>query len=236
MSSGLFINQCERNLMHLFTSDPEILKRDPQFFGMTCVRYECESGSKKHCDEFGYFGIVLSDEFIKKHNFKQVTYINSDNSKSYRQAFEVAINEWLQVKGDSDDGVFRESLFNKHMARSIGAYKLSDWLTEYEYMEQKAHEYQNEWRYVQPLPLYNNRTTSELIDVIQRPCWASMLRCLKINHDDITCFTTSKDYEAEFSNWLAEHNIDKPLIIKEYLSDKFLLTDFWRLIRNSWHS
>ncbi|QWL58119.1 hypothetical protein HQ400_07245 [Aeromonas jandaei] len=95
--------------MHLFTSDQEILKRDPQFFGMTCVRYECESGSKKHCDEFGYFGIVLSDAFIKKHNFKQVTYINSDNSKSYRQAFEVAINEWLQVKGDSDDGFFREA-------------------------------------------------------------------------------------------------------------------------------
>ena len=43
MSSGLFINQCERKLMHLFTNDPELIKRDPQFFGITCVRHEDES-------------------------------------------------------------------------------------------------------------------------------------------------------------------------------------------------
>ncbi len=227
MSSGLFINQCERKLMHLFTNNPELIKRDPQFFGMTCVRHEDESGSKKHCDEFGYFGIILSDEWIKRHSFKPVIYIDFFNSRQFRKAFELALTEWRKVKEDSEDGFFREALFNKHMARAVGAHQLSDWLAGYEYMEKKAHKYQNEWRYVQPSPLYNNRTTNELLDAIQRPSWASMLRCLKIKNDDIVGFTTSKEYETEFTDWLVEHNIEKPLMIKEYLSGNCRLTKLW---------
>ncbi|WP_299668364.1 hypothetical protein [uncultured Psychromonas sp.] len=231
LNSGLFINQCERKLMSLFTNDSEILQREPQYFGMTCVRHENKIGSQKHCEQFGYFGIVLSDEWVNCNNFVPVTYVNSRNSKLFKEKFELAINEWQKVKTDSDTGFSREALFNKHIAQNIGACKLSTWLTEYEYMEFKAHEYQKEWRYVQPLPLYNNRATNEVVDAIQNPSWSNMLRCLKLHKDGISCFTTSKAHEAELSNWLAKQNFDKPLVIKEYAADRNWLTSCSSSIR-----
>ncbi len=219
LNSGLFINQCKRNLMHLFTNDIDVINRDPQNFGMTCVRNEGVVGSKRHCEKFGYFGIVLKEEWVTKNNFRPVIYIDSSNCSNLKESYKLAINQWTEIKENCDDGFHREALYNKNIASTIGAYLLSNWLSDYEYLEPSKHAYQQEWRHVQAIPLYNNRTTSELLEAIQQPSWSSMLRCVKLTLDDIDYFTTSKEHESQLATWLKNNNINKDIFVKEYSHD-----------------
>lgn len=219
LKSGLFINQCKRNLMHLFTNDIDVINRDPQNFGMTCVRKEGVVGSKRHCNKFGYFGIVLKEEWVTRNNFQPVIYIDSKNCSNLKENYKSAITQWSEIKENCDDGFHREALYNKNIASIIGAYLLSNWLSEYEYLEPRKHVYQQEWRHVQALPLYNNRTTSELLEAIQHPSWSSMLRCVKLTLDDIEHFTTSKEHEPQLADWLKINNINKKILVKRYVYD-----------------
>lgn len=236
LSSGLFINQCKRNLMHLFTDNTEVLIREPQHFGMTCVRDEDKVGSKKHCDKFGYFGIALTKEWVSKNEFLPVHYIDSKNCNYLRETYQLAIAEWSELKATSNDGFFREALFNKHMAKSVGAFLLSDWLSEYEYLEPKAHEYQKEWRHVQSLPLYNSRDFTELIEAIQKPSWSRLLRCVKLTLDDIEYFVTSNEHASELSTWLDINKINKEIIIKKYIKEPDWITSGLSRIYNTWRN
>lgn len=214
---GLFINKNPRSLMPMFSDKDCFTDREPQDFGMACVRKERFFGSKSHCDQFGYFGIEFSKQWIMDNEFKPVIYINNLNSNRFQKLLKEAITEFDLINKYPDDGYYKEALFNKHIARLMGAYKLADWLEMYEYMEHEKNKNQNEWRYVQPRPLYTTKNSSEILKISKHPSWHQRLRFLPFTHSDITRFITDKKHEGIFSDWISANCSHIPLKVRKYL-------------------
>ncbi len=215
LSSGLFINQCERKIIRELTNRDEFQRHEPQFFGMTCVRKEGFFGSRKHAKEFGEIGIVFSDEWVFSNGFKSVEYVGDVELENIKPEFIEAITEVDEYcEKNQVDGFHKMAYTNKAMASWLGLKKYHEFLVRYEYMEPINNKYQCEWRYVQPLPLYNSRPTEELVQAVQKPGWSQQLRCLKFSENDITAFVVPLLQVRNFKKLLPDEFKKVPVMSK----------------------
>jgi hypothetical protein len=208
LQNGLLINPCERELMHLFSQDAKVIATDPQKFGMTCLRNEGLIASRKHCAEYGRYGLVFKKEWVFANDFLPGTYVgkSSNKTKELGAIFNMGFKEF---KSQFPSGSVEEFLvINKPMAEMYGFDNYARFLSEYEYLECEMNSWEKEWRRVAPLPDYSIAGTQERIAAIQsRDNWGQYLWRLEFSSSDLEGIVAPYFKKKEVENILKELNI-----------------------------
>ena len=221
IKNGLLINPLERKLIQIFSTSEHFSEREPQQFGLTSLRKDNFLGSMKHIKQFGHFGIVFKAEWVKKENFKKVWYLKegSTKHKKLKTFFDEAEKELIHCikKHGSNDSFPDMAYTNKVIAGLLGAKKYSHFLSIYELLEPAKNSWQNEFRYVQSEPIYNQGTTREFIKKISKPGWSNILMTKKFNHSDVSHFVTQRKFVKTLKSSLPLEYQDKPVKWKAYI-------------------
>ena len=209
MQNGLLINACERELMHLFSKEAKVVAADPQKFGMTCLRNEGLIASRKHCAEYGHYGLVFKKEWVISNHFLPVTYIGESSriTKELKAIFDQGFKEF---KYRFPNGSVEELLaINKPLAGIYGFDNYACFLSEYEYLECQTNSWQKEWRRVAPDPDYSKAGAQTRIDAIQsRDNWGQYLWRLEFSSTDLEGITATFFKKKEVENVLKELNMN----------------------------
>jgi hypothetical protein len=150
-----------RKLAELLVPWHDFLKREPQQFGMVSFTENQPAYAKAHCEEFGYFGIVVTEEWAIQKRAQRVIYVeaNGPATDAWRNLFALGYGDLQSRIKYSDDGAWLMAYENKAAASAIAGSALwANLLQIWEYMEPASVSQQREWRVVKPLDNIQNLT------------------------------------------------------------------------------
>lgn len=165
---------------------------EPQQFGMisfTELSPECSVNVR---NDFGDYGIIVSNEWAVSQKIQKVLYIDNKGPlfESLQNLFQYGYGDLICKSLIREDMVSPRFFTNKAISDIQRAYLYSKLLQIYEYMEPLENSYQQEWRIANPDPLYGfKETKQEVIKNISPPKgWAKVVNLLKAEHRDIMSF------------------------------------------------
>jgi hypothetical protein len=175
---------------------------------------------RRHRDEFGHFGIVVSERWAHLHRAQPVLYLAEDSPifEALRSLFARGYEELHRGIRFPADGAAKMAFTNKNMASTQAGLLWSNLLTLYEYMEPLENAYQSEWRIVNPMPLYGYaNTTAEIIQQVSPPQnWAQHVSVLKFSADAILGFVCPRGEETGLKRVLPSAFQSKPFRVFDY--------------------
>lgn len=199
-----------RRLTHLLIPWHNFSKREPQQFGMISFTENEPPHAKTHCNEFGFFGIVVSDKWANEINAQRVIYVDVDGpaTDAWRNLFEIGYRDvQCRIKYPDDEG-WLMSYENKAAASSIAGSALwASLLQIWEYMEPASVAWQREWRIVNPVPLYSlNEKMAEAIQQVSPPQnWAKITNVVPIPRSEVEALTCPANLVTELMSALPEN-------------------------------
>lgn len=154
--------------------------------------------SSAHCSVFGYFGIVISDEWARKHRAQRVVYVDEEGpfTDALKELFSIGYKDVTARIEYPDDKGWLLAYENKNAAGAIAGSRMwYDLLTLWEYLEPAASACQREWRVVNPQPLYSLRQDkAESIAQISPPQgWAKWDNLVPIRRGDVEALVCRTD-------------------------------------------
>ena len=162
-----------RGLTHVLMPGHDFSAREPQQFGMISFTELEPNHAKAHCEQFGSFGIVVSDKWAAMKQAQRVIYIEEEGlaTDALRAVFAIGYQDVKRRIKYPDDAGWLMAYENKVAARVIAGSALwANLLQIWEYMEPASSSHQREWRIVNPLPYYSLRDSkSEAIRVVSDP-------------------------------------------------------------------
>lgn len=183
-----------RNLAEVLISHHNYSDREPQQFGMISFTEIAAEEAYSHADVFGRYGIVVSDEWVKRQKAQRVVYIDNNGpiTESLRVIFEIGYRDCeARIRFPGDAG-WEMAYENKAVADAVvGAALWANLLQLYEYMESSQFFREREWRIAHPDPYYSlaGRRTERVIDDVSPPQgWAKCLNVVKVTPADIVAF------------------------------------------------
>ena len=179
-----------RKLAQLLVPWHDFSKGEPQQFGMVSFTDNEPSNTKAHCEEFGFLGIVVSDQWAIEKNAQRVIYIDEDGlvTEAWRNLFAMGYRDVQSRIKYPDDGGWLMAYENKHVASAVAGSALwANLLQLWEYMEPASFARQREWRIVNPEPLYSlSESKAEAIRQVSPPQnWAKFLNVVPIPRSEI---------------------------------------------------
>lgn len=198
-----------RRLASLLMSDHDFSKREPQQFGMISFTEIEPPCARVHCEEFGFFGIVVSGDWARQNNAQRVIYVEDHGpiTDAWRAIFAIGYRDVKARIRFPDDGVWLMAYENKAVARAIARSALwANLLQIYEYMEPSSVAHQREWRIVNPEPLYSlSKSKDEVIRNVSPPQnWAKFTNVVSIRRTAVEALVCPADRASELRTLLPE--------------------------------
>ena len=198
-----------RRLAHLLVPWHDFSKREPQQFGMVSFTENEPPNTKAHCEEFGFFGIMVSDQWANEKNAQRVIYIDKDGpaTDAWRNLFENGYRDLQCRIKYPDDGFWLMAYENKDVASAVAGSILWDNLLQlWEYMEPASVARQREWRIVNPEPLYSlSESKAEAIQQVSPPQnWAKLVNVVPIPRSEIKALICPPGHVQELMSVLPE--------------------------------
>jgi hypothetical protein len=194
MSHGFAWVANRRNLVEVLIPHHNYSEREPQQFGMISFTEIAPEEACSHSDAFGRYGIVVSDEWVKRQNAQRVVYVDSGGpvTESLRAIFEIGYRDCEARIRFPDDAGWTMAFENKAVAGAVaGATLWANLLQLYEYMESSQFSREREWRIAHPDPYYSlaGRRTEQVINDVSPPQgWGEVLNVVKVTPADIEAF------------------------------------------------
>jgi len=131
-------------------------KREPQQFGMISFTELPPEGAQGPRQKFGNYGIVVSKEWAFSQNIQKVIYVanNGPLFDALQWIFQYAYNDLIRRSMKREGEISQMIFTNKARAAVADGMLYANLLQIYEYMEPIEHSNQQEWRIVNPSPLY----------------------------------------------------------------------------------
>ena len=146
-----------RRLAHLLMPHHDFSTREPQQFGMVSFTEIQPSTAAEHSEQFGAYGIMMTEKWAKAQKVQRVIYIDDEGpvSDMWLALFMKAYEDVKLSIGESDDAFRQMAYENKVIAGLVGAEIWPYLLQLYEYMEPAIVAHEREWRIVNEMPLYS---------------------------------------------------------------------------------
>jgi len=147
-----------RKLVELLIPWHDFSQREPQQFGMVSFTENQPSHAKEHCQEFGYFGIVVTENWAIQKRAQRVIYVDATGpaTEAWKNLFASGYKDLQSRIMYPDDGAWLMAYENKAAAGAIAGSALwANLLQLWEYMEPASVARQREWRIVNPEPFYS---------------------------------------------------------------------------------
>ncbi len=198
-----------RRLTHLLMPLHDFSKREPQQFGMISFTENDSHHAKAHCEEFGFFGIVVSDKWATEKNAQRVIYIEEHGpaTEACRNLFAIGYRDVQQRIKYPDDGGWLMAYENKAAASAIAGSALwANLLQVWEYMEPAYVAQEREWRIVNPEPDYSlSESKSEAIRQISPPQnWPRFTNLVPIPRIEVEALICPPSRVPELTTFLPE--------------------------------
>lgn len=190
LQHGLIINPCERGIIDAFTNRPELLRPEPQHFGMVCVHGFKLVPNTRYWKQFGPFGIELAPWWVYGAGLRRVLYLNRESLvfKEHKRVFDWALGEADRVVRSQhpEDSFRKQAYVSKNAALVLGAHQWAEFLTQYAYMERHQHTYQQEWRFVREVPFRIKESIAEIVQLLNRDAgWSRLIYTLPVPHEAV---------------------------------------------------
>ena len=196
----------KRGLISDFLPNHNFEEREPQQFGMISFTGLPLINAKKHKNDFGKYGVIVSNEWANSHNIQKVIYIDNKGPvfESLQNLFKQGYDDLIHKSMLREKEVSEMSFTNKERAKIAGGYIYSNLMQLYEYMEPIHNSYQQEWRITHPSPYYGYaKTKEEIIQNVSPPKnWAKILNVLPVKPKDISGFVCPEKDMAVLQNIL----------------------------------
>lgn len=189
--------------------------REPQQFGMISFTELEPSEGSFHRDNFGDFGISVSDLWAQRNNAQKVIYVDQEGPvfEALRRLFQCGYQQVTSAITYPDDGGLRMAYTNKFMARAVGAPVWESLLQLYEYLEPIEHSGQQEWRIVDPRPVYGlPESVPEVIAAVSPPRgWAQFTHVVRMKPADVLRFVCPACHQEELRASIPEEYRNAPI-------------------------
>ena len=190
--------------------------REPQQFGMISFTELPPEYSAKVRNDFGNYGIMVSNEWALSQNIQKVLYVDNQGPvfECLQKLFQYGYGELICKSLLREDMVSSMIFTNKVRSSITRAYLYSNLLHLYEYMEPLKNSYHQEWRITNPNPLYGfKENKQEIIENVSPPKgWAKIVNLLQVEPDDVMSFVCPETETHLLKNTLPDIYKDKPII------------------------
>ena len=206
-----------RRLASLLMPEHDFSKREPQQFGMISFTEITPRDAKAHADEFGHFGIVVSESWAARQNAQRVIYVAQQGAATdaWCALFAIGYEDVRARIAYPDDGVWQMAYENKVIASAIAGSSLwANLLQIYEYMEPATVAHQREWRIVNSQPYYSlSESKAEAIQQVSPPQgWAKHLNVVTIDCADVEALVCPPGRSHDLAALLPESFRNVPII------------------------
>ncbi|MCU4118501.1 hypothetical protein N8A90_05310 [Variovorax sp. N23] len=189
-----------RRLTHFLMPHHDFSSREPQQFGMVSFTDIEPADASAHAEQFGPFGIVMTEKWAKAQQAQRVIYVDEVGpvSDMWLALFMKAYEDVKTSIGESEDSFRTMAYENKVIAGLVGAEIWPYLLQLYEYMEPGIVAHEREWRVVNKEPIYSlSSSKTEAIAAVSPPQnWAKYLNVLHAPREGVralVCPSSSRE-------------------------------------------
>ena len=187
-----------RDLMPFLVPEHDFSRREPQQFGMISFTELEPEYTSSHTEDFGPFGVVVSEEWARANRAERVIYVQNEGPayEAWRSLFTVGYRDLRSRIKYPDDAGWLMSFENKAAAGAVaGAAIWATLLQLYEYMESADFSCECEWRIVHPDPYYSlSQSKNEVIRQVSPPQgWAQRLNVLPVSRRNVEGFVCPRN-------------------------------------------
>jgi len=199
-----------RRLTHLLIPQHNFSNREPQQFGMISFTENEPPHAEAHCEEFGFFGIVVSDKWANEKSAQRVIYVDEDGpaTEAWRKLYAIGYEDVHNRIKFPEDWGWQMAYENKTAASDIAGSALwANLLQIWEYMEPASVAWQREWRIVNPMPFYSlYEKKAEAIQQVSPPQnWAKFTNVVPIPRSEVEALTCPANLVPELLPVLPEN-------------------------------
>jgi len=210
-----------RKLAELFVPWHDFSKREPQQFGMISFTENTPACTKVYCDKFGYFGIIVSENWATQRRAQRVIYVDSDGpaTEAWKNLFSLGYRDLQSRIEYPNDGGWLMSYENKVIASAIAGSTLwANLLQIWEYMEPASAAQEREWRITNSMPNYSlSESKSEAIQQVSPPRgWAKHTHVVPIQASEVEALIAPKSYIPQLQSLLPASFGDVTLVESEW--------------------
>ena len=210
-----------RKLANLLVPWHDFSKREPQQFGMISFTENEPAYAKAHCEEFGFFGIIVTEKWAIEKSAQRVIYIEDYGpaTKAWCNLFAIGYSDLKCRIKYPDDGAWLMAYENKAAANAIaGAALWANLLQIWEYMEPASVARQREWRVVNPEPFYSlSESKSEAIQQVSPPeGWAKFTHIVPISRSEVDALICPKSLMSQLMSLLPDSYKSVTLLESEW--------------------
>jgi len=203
-----WIDNKRGELIKKFLPDHDFSEREPEQFGMISFTELYPHAANQVRNTFGNYGIIVTPEWAHRHGIQKVLYIPDKGPvfESFAFLFKFAYED-LKAKSLEREGEISEMSFTNRIRAAIaGGHLYSHLLKLYSFMEPINNAYQEEWRIVNPNPLYGfGKTKEDIIKNVSPPKgWAKFVHVLSIKAENVLGFVCPAKEKIVFQNELIE--------------------------------
>lgn len=170
LNNGFAWTTRTRDLMHFLVPQHDFSEMDAQQFGMICFSERTPTTCFSDTQNFGSFGITVTNEWAQKHKAQPVVYLDTSGgpfAESFKKVFQIGYDDLKRRIDFPRDKCQTAAFHNKHAAAAVvGAHLWASLLQIYEYLEPSINSSEKEWRLVYPLPNYTH-ANSRIEDIIE---------------------------------------------------------------------
>ena len=190
--------------------------REPQQFGMVSFTEIEPADASAHAEQFGPFGIVMTEKWAKTQQAQRVIYIDEVGpvSDMWLVLFMKAYEDVKTSVGESEDAFRNMAFENKTIAGLVGAEIWPYLLQLYEYMEPGIVAHEREWRVVNKMPLYSLSPSREEAIAAVSPSqnWAKYVNVLRAPREGVRTLVCPASSREKLLSTIPEEFKSVPII------------------------
>lgn len=215
LSNGFaWVPNC-RNLISKLVPAHDFSEREPQQFGMISFTDLTPDEAVEHRKEFRNYGIIVSENWARKHRAQKVLYI--DKSGPIFDALSLIFNEGcndVRSKIRFPNSAMWQMAYTNKAAAITNSRLWIGLLQLYEFIEPIENAYQSEWRIVHQEPYYGYaKTNAEIIKNVSPPQgWARVLNVVTVQPEDVLGFVCPRVEQENLKSVLPKDYKAKPVI------------------------
>lgn len=206
-----------RRLTELLIPQRHFVEREPQQYGMISFTGLDPANADAHREQFGTFGIVVSEKWAAEKGAQRVIYVEDQGpvTEALRVLFAIGYDDVARRIKYPDDGGWLMAYENKHAASAIAGSTLWAHLLQlWEYLEPASSSHQREWRIVNSQPFYSlSENKAEAIAQVSPPQnWAKFMNVLPIPRSEVVALVCQAGDLAHLQATLPEAYRDVSII------------------------